>query len=359
MNALRIQLRQQDKKILQRELRCPFSSIVSSLEDTYNVSLYLLQFLFLLLLCLRCLVHFLLHLIILLITFILHFLLVVSFLALFLLLLFVFLLFLQDYVTQFLDKLLLVFVVFDEFLVILVQHLEHSFIFECGLKSFILADEAYSEESIPLHIINIRTGVLRLNSHNRAFDFRWRLEIIPADFDQMIHSSQQLNIDAQPTVKIRSRFGDKSLCELLLKHKDSAPESRLVRQEFEDERWTDLIRNVGYADIEEWQLYSHNIAGNQYKLMLVFRVLESFSQLWYHTGIHFYGDDFFSPLQQQLGEIAGTGTNLQHNISGSDGRFLYHFLQDMGINENVLAVSFVENHTSPRNSLLLNHPNCW
>ena len=108
-----------------------------------------------------------------------------------------------------------------------------------------------------------------------------------------------------------------------------------------------MIRNVGYADIEEWQLYSHNIAGNQYKLMLVFRVLESFSQLRYHTGIHFYGDDFFSPLQQQLGEVAGTGTNLQHNISGSDGRFLYHFLKNVCVDENVLTIGFVEDHSCP------------
>jgi hypothetical protein len=55
-----------------------------------------------------------------------------------------------------------------------------------------------------------------------------------------------------------------------LEHQYCTSEHRFLREEFEDERRTDLIGDVGYANVKERQFCCQNISGNQDELMCEF-----------------------------------------------------------------------------------------
>ena len=97
----------------------------------------------------------------------------------------------------------------------------------------------------------------------------------------------------------------------------------------------------------------HKISRYQNKFAGIFRVLESFAQLSDHAGIDFDGDDFFGPLQEELGEVTSSGSNFKHDISGPDTWLVDHFMKDVRVDQNMLTVWFVEDHTGPVDGLLL------
>ena len=129
-------------------------------------------------------------------------------------------------------------------------------------------------------------------------------------------------------------------------------------EEFEYQRRTYLIGDVCHADIKEWKFYSHHISRNEGEFMLVFWILKSFGEFWDHSRIYFDCNNFFGSLKKECCQISCAGADFEDDVCGSDGRFLNHLVEDVGVDEDVLAIGLVEDHASPAHSFFLNH-DCW
>lgn len=126
-----------------------------------------------------------------------------------------------------------------------------------------------------------------------------------------------------------------------------------MRKQFECQRGTNLVRDVGHANVEERQLDVHEIPGNQHEFVSVLWVLESLAQLCHHPCVDFNGDDFLCPLQQQLGQVPCSRTYFQHHISRPNAWLVDHLVQNVRVYQDMLSVWLVENHTGTVDCLLL------
>ena len=114
-----------------------------------------------------------------------------------------------------------------------------------------------------------------------------------------------------------------------MEHEDCTSEHWLLGEKFEDQGRTYLVRNVGHTDVEEGQLCCQSISRNQDELVSILRIFEPFGKLGHHARVNLYGDNLLGPLQEKLGEITCPWPNLQDDISGSNGRFGDHLVQDV------------------------------
>ena len=70
-----------------------------------------------------------------------------------------------------------------------------------------------------------------------------------------------------------------------------------MRKQFEDEGRAYLIRDIGDTNVEERQLYVHEVSRNEDELACVLRILEPFTELSHHSSVDLYGNYLFSLLE--------------------------------------------------------------
>lgn len=104
------------------------------------------------------------------------------------------------------------------------QHFEDVFEPKDGAEGFVLAEEAESDEAVPLDEVDWWRRVLWLNSHDATLDLRWRLETVLGHLDEMVYSREKLHIYAEPAVHVGTRLGEQPLRKLSLKHEYCASE---------------------------------------------------------------------------------------------------------------------------------------
>ncbi len=113
---------------------------------------------------------------------------------------------------------------------VLMQHVDNVFDAEDCTKSLVLAQKAQSNKSVPFSKIDSGRGILWFDTDNRGLDLGRGLETISANFNQVIHSCQQLHIHRQTTVEVAARFGHQAHCEFTLEHQYGASENWSVLQ---------------------------------------------------------------------------------------------------------------------------------
>ena len=112
----------------------------------------------------------------------------------------------------------------------------------------------------------------------------------------MIHSCQQLHVNAQPAVHIAARFSDKAHRELSLEHEHCTSKHWSVLKELENKRRRYLIGSVGNAQVKERKLGFDCVALDQLELVLVTELVHSLGHLCYHARVDLHCNSLFAPL---------------------------------------------------------------
>lgn len=209
-------------------------------------------------------------------------------------------------------------------LIITLQRLQHRCLFERSAQRLVLAQKRNPRETIPLGEVDRRRWITRLNAHHTRFDLWRRPEVVLAHFHQHVHTRQQLRIDAQTTEQFIARLGHQTLGELALEHEHSTSEEWTMQQQFEDERRTDLVRDVSNADVEKGQLGLEGVTDEDLQFLLERGALNTFLQFGHKTRIDFAGNHLLGFLQNAYGHVAGTGTDFQNGVGIAEGGFLQH-----------------------------------
>ena len=104
-------------------------------------------------------------------------------------------------------------------LVVLLQHDQDGRLRKGRTQGLVLPYEGNTSEAVPFSEIDRRWRIARLDSNHTRLNFWRRLEIVLADFHEVVDASQQLSVDGETAVKLVTRLGDQSLGKLALKYK--------------------------------------------------------------------------------------------------------------------------------------------
>jgi hypothetical protein len=205
MDALTIELCQQNQEVVNGQLRGSFRRVLCRSQHTHYFLLEFVQLLLLLVFGFLVLWELVLHLLLVLLRRLLAFLLL-SLLLYFLVFAFafplpfhvslhplhlvIFFLLIEAYIAELLNELPFTRLDLLELLLVLQQHLQDSLHFEASLQGFVLANEAYPQQAIPLQVVDVGPWVFGLDADNRTLHFGRRLEVVAAYFDQVVDASQ-------------------------------------------------------------------------------------------------------------------------------------------------------------------------
>ena len=190
------------------------------------------------------------------------------------------------------------------------QHFEDVFEPEDGAECFVLAEEAESDEAVPLDEIDRWRRVLWLDSHDTTLNLRGWLETVLGYLDEVVDSREKLDIHAEPAVHIGTGLSEQPLRELSLKHEYCASELGSMLQQLKDQRTTNLVGRIGNADIEErhWCLNSISLYNTEF--IGVSQFIHSLRDFSNHPRINLHRNNLLASLKELDGQVTRSWTNL-------------------------------------------------
>lgn len=227
-------------------------------------------------------------------------------------------------------------------LVVLLQNLKHVVGLEAGSNGFVFPHKADAEQAVPLVEVDVGSGLFHLDSHHRRLHLWWRTEVVLAHLHDVRDVGPHLHVGRQPTVQAVARAGQKPQCKFSLEHENGHTGRFGLVQKLEHQRRRDLVRRVGDAHVEVRQVRLHEVAQEDFQLLLLRSSMDSFGQLRRHSRVHLHCHHFAGLLQDANGQVSCSGTNLQHNVAGFDLRLVHNALCDKRVFKNVLAEVGVE-----------------
>lgn len=96
------------------------------------------------------------------------------------------------------------------------------------------APEAQAQEPVPFLEVDLGGRVARLDAHDGAVHFGRRAEVVAADFEEVVHSGEELRVGAEAAVLGVARLRDKASGELRLEHQYSGSEEGAVGEQLEN-----------------------------------------------------------------------------------------------------------------------------
>lgn len=225
---------------------------------------------------------------------------------------------------------------------VFLEHLQDRGGLEGCAQCLVLTQESDSRETIPFAEVDRWRRIPRLNAHHTGLDLWWGSEVVLAHLHDHVDTGQELCVYTQPAVEFVTRLGYQTLCKLPLEHENCTAEVRTMEEQFEDQWGTDLVRDVGDAQVEERQFRLQHITDKDLQFGLHGRAKDTLLQLSHETGIDFTGDHLLGLFQDLHRHVTSTGTDFQDDICGSQGSFVQHACDDQGIFQNMLAKVLVE-----------------
>ena len=155
-----------------------------------------------------------------------------------------------------------------------------------------------------------RRGIPWLDPNHTAVYFGGGSEVVLPNFQEVVHSREELRVCSESTVEGVSWLGHEPHRKLMLIHDDCSSECWSVSQELESEWRRDIVRDVGHTEIEERQLLFHKVTMDDSEVLLIGRVLNSTLELEDHSRVELNGNDTFSLFEELHCEISCTWSNL-------------------------------------------------
>ena len=109
-----------------------------------------------------------------------------------------------------------------------------------------------------------------------------------------------------------------------------------MREQLEDERRRDLVRDVGDAQVEEGQLELHEVGVVELELVRQLRALHALLQLDHHPRVVLDRDDALRRLEQLERQVARARAHLEHDVRCAERRLLDHRLRHQRVLQQVL-----------------------
>ena len=103
-------------------------------------------------------------------------------------------------------------------LVVLLQHDQDGCLRKGRAQGLVLPYKGDTSEAVPFSEIDRRWRISRLDSNHARLNLWRRLEIVLADFHEVVDASQQLRVDGETAVKLVTGLSNQSLSKLTLKY---------------------------------------------------------------------------------------------------------------------------------------------